>query len=288
MIDRERYGEITPAALPCAAGPKPVTPARRWGCFLGQVAVGLMLSTGSQAASQQIGAGEKLLDVLRACPAERTADEDALMMGAIKDFQINKQNRRTAKRTLAEIVLSYPDGGTRRRLYEIYLRCLAGILKPPGPPDQAPEERIAEQLRRLAETEKFVADMAGRHGIEAWDDAWATMLAQAASGHDPSKDGKARSFRFLRDASAAYDGYARDLLSCWKSQRCHRDMMRSDCSTFDILLEQMRQIDEAASQDPLSAATNAIIGEEEHQDYFSLQAPNVASYIAWICPKRRY
>ena len=288
MINRERYGEITPAALPCAAGPKPVTPARRWGCFLGQVAVGLMLSTGSQAASQQIGAGEELLDVLRACPAERTADEDALMMSAIKDFQVNKQNRRTAKRTLAEIVLSYPDGGTRRRLFEVYLRCLAGILEPPGLPDQVPEDRIAEQLRRLADTDNFVAGTAGRHSIEAWDDARATMLDQAASGPDPSKDGKARSFRFLRDASAAYDGYARDLLSCWKSQRCHRDMMRSDCSTFDILLEQMQQIDEAASQDPLSAATDGIIGEEEHQDYFSLQAPSVASYITWICPKRRY
>ena len=72
MIDRERHGEITPAALPCAAGPKPAAPARRWGCFLGQVAVGLMLSTGSQAASQPIGAGDELPDALRACPAKRT------------------------------------------------------------------------------------------------------------------------------------------------------------------------------------------------------------------------
>jgi hypothetical protein len=224
----------------------------------------------------------------RAASLPGQADDDALMMSAIKDFRVDKQNRRTAKRTLAEIVLSYPDGGTRRRLYEIYLRCLVGILKPPGPPDQAPEERIAEQLRRLAETEKFVADTAGRHGIEAWDEARATMLAQAASGPDPSKDGKARSFRFLRDAAAAYDGYARDLLSCWKSRRCHRDRMRSYCSTFEMLLEQMRQIDEAASQDPLSAATDGVIGKEEPQDYFSLQAPNVASYITWICPKHRY
>jgi hypothetical protein len=288
MIDRERQREITPAALPCAAGPKPAAPARRWGRFLGQVAVGLMLSTGSQAAPQPVGAGDGLPGALRACPADRAADDDALMMSAIKDFRIDKQNRRTAKRTLAEIVLSYPDGGTRRRLYEIYLRCLAGILEPPGPPDQAPEEKIAEQRRRLAETEEFVADTAGRHGIEAWDEARATMLAQAASGPGPSKDGNARFFRFLRDAAAAYDGYARDLLSCWKRRRCHRDMMRSYCSTFEMLLEQMRQIEEAASRDPMSAATNSIIGEEEHQDYFSLQAPGVASYITWICPKRRY
>jgi hypothetical protein len=252
--DRDQHHEITPkTALPSGAGIKPATTARRWVCSLGQLAVVLMLSTGSQATPKQIGAGEGLPDVLRACSAKQTAEDDALMRRAIEEFLIYKQNRRAAKRTFVEIVLSYPDRGTRRRLYEIYLRCSSGILAPSGHPEQAAEGRIAEQLQHLANTDSFVADVAGRHNIEAWDEARASMLDKATSNPHPTRQDKARYFRFLRDASVAYDGYATDLFLCWKSGRCHRGVMNSHCSTFNILLDQMRRIDEAASQDPFSA-----------------------------------
>jgi len=247
-----------------------------------------MLSTGSQAAPNQIGAGEERPEALRACSARQTADDDALMRSAIKEFLVRQQSRHAAERTFAETVLSYPDRGTRRRLYEIYLRCSAGILAPSGHPEQAAEGRIAEQLQHLAYTDSFVADAAGRHDIEAWDEARASMLAKATSNPDPARQDKVRYYRFLRDASAAYDGYATDLFLCWKSGRCHRGVMKSYCSMFSILLEQMRRIDEAASQDPFSAVADALVGKDEHPDYVSLQAPNVVLYNTWVCPKWDY
>jgi hypothetical protein len=84
-------------------------------------------------------------------------------------------------------------------------------------------------------------------------------------------------------AGSIEDEYAEELFWCWKHRECHPETMKSHCTDFSSLVDQLTTMDKLASRDPLKKEVDDLLGEDEYQDYLYHQLPNVTFCLVYVC-----
>ena len=95
-------------------------------------------------------------------------------------------------------------------------------------------------------------------------------------------DGRKLYAIFLRDLTSAHDEYAEELFWCWKERECHPGTMKSHCTDFSSLVDQLTTMDKLASRDPLKKRWMISSARDEYQDYLYHQMPNVTFYLVHV------
>ena len=145
-----------------------------------------------------------------------------------------------------------------------------------------------EEHERIRSTKEIIEHFIAKYKVNEWDKKVTDILQIVATKFYLSETERNGRFEFLREATLAYDNYAEELFWCWKGRRCHPGTMKDHCSTFSSLIEQLTMVDKTASRDPAKREVDTLLGEDEHQNYVSLQMPNVTLYLVYLCRDYRY
>jgi hypothetical protein len=177
---------------------------------------------------------------------------------------------------LASPLLAPPTAGSGSRSIQAEERVDA-------PPDG--EEQESTEARG---TRKIIEEARDKHLIDEWDESIAKTIGKMNDGGFLDDDGRKRYFIFLRDLTSAHDEYAEELFWCWKGRECHPETMKSHCTDFSSLVDQLTSMDKLASRDPLKKEVDDLLGEDEYQDYLYHQMPNVTFYLVYVCKDYRH
>jgi hypothetical protein len=177
---------------------------------------------------------------------------------------------------LASLLLAPPIGGSSMRTIRAEERV------------DAPTDGKGQESTEARWTREIIEEARDEHLIDQWDESIAKMIDEMSDGAFLDKDEKKRYFVFLRDVTAVHDEYAEELFWCWKERECHPGTMKSHCTDFSSLVDQLTTMDKLASRDPLKEEVDDLLGEDEYQDYLYHQIPNVTFYLVHVCEDYRH